>query len=291
MKLKFLLMPVSVIVSLVLIIWHIYPTWFGTEASSIKNIKIEIKKENDEISNIKQKRDNAIKLIQSLKENEESELLVEKYYPTYRNDEDVVNNINNIAFTEGVFLLNMGIDYKNIELLEDPVKVMALPLEKNPQGTVASTATSATAVAKESVATPAEVKSKIKYIKADLEIYGSYDQIKRFMISLNKAGLLNNVQSFKIYKKDNPESNVGESSEKASDVLNADLGVGFGYMISPKEEVASLLNKEMFNNSEFDFSSIIAKKDILTGNYRKSEIGETGSSNPFLSIAPASQDK
>ena len=279
MKLKFLLMPVSVIITLVLAIWYIYPSWFGVEPGSIKNVKSEIKKENDEISNIKRRKGNVDKLTQSLKTNESSELLVEKYYPTYRNDEDVVNNINNVAFAEGVFLLNMGIEYKSVELNEDPVRMMALPLEKS---AISASGADPSIDAIEDPTSLNGAKTKIKFIEANLGVYGNYDQIKRFMTSLNKVGLLDNIQSFKVYKKDNPDNKVNGSEVSASDVLNADIIVGFGYMISPKEEVASLLNKEMFNESEFDFSGIDSKRDILAGSYKSSEIGETGSSNPFL---------
>lgn len=100
------------------------------------------------------------------------------------------------------------------------------------------------------------------------------------MVSLNKIGLLNNIQSIKIYKKDNPSTTEGEKAP--ADFLNADIVAGFGYLISSDKQINVLLNNELFNRGEFNLVDIDSKRDILTGNYKRSEIGETGISNPFF---------
>lgn len=276
-------MPFSAVLSLVLIIGYIYPSWFGEDAGSIKNIKKEIKKESEELAEIKTKKSNIIKLSQSLSDNAEMESLINKYYPTYRNDEDVVNNINNIAFNEGVFLVNMGINYKKMESADSPSRIMALPLqvdETNPSAS-ADGISANPGFDENGNSLEEAAKSKIKFIEASLEIEGNYDQIKRFLTSLNKVGLLNNVQYFKIYKKEKQDT-VSEEDEVATDLLTADVIVGFGYLISSSKEIGSLLNSELFGRSEFNLSEIESSKSILTGNYKRSEVGEVGVANPFL---------
>ncbi len=267
-----------------LIIGYIYPSWFGEDVGSIKNIKSEIKKESDELSAVKMKKSNIDKLSQSLRNNPELESLINKYYPTYRNDEDVVNNINNIAFTEGVFLTDMSIDYKKIESSDNPNLVMAIPLQVD---SVVDTADSSTGgvvapnVDENGNSLEDLAKSRIKFIEADLEMNGSYEQIKRFLSALNKAGLLNNIQSFKLYKKENPSvTNNGE--EKPLDFLTADVIVGFGYLISSNKQIDSLLRADLFSKNSFNFYDADSKKSILIGNYKRSEVGEVGISNPFL---------
>lgn len=174
MKLKILLVPFSVVISLVLIIGYIYPGWFGEDAGSIKNIKKELEKENAELLTVKTKKENMEKLSQSLGNNVELESLINKYYPTYRNDEDVVSNINNIAFSEGVFLVNMGIDYKKIESADDPTRLMAIPLQIDNVGVAVAPADGsvvdpALTLMDENGNSLAEMaKSRIKFIEANL---------------------------------------------------------------------------------------------------------------------------
>lgn len=286
MKLKILLIPFSVVISLVLIIGYIYPSWFGEDVDSIKSIKKELDKENNELLTVRTKKSNIEKLSQSLIDNADLQSLINRYYPTYRNDEDVVSNINSIAFSEGVFLMDMGIEYKKIETADDPVRLMAIPLQvdvaSNPaplaDGSIVNPDLDENGNSLEDLA-----KARIKFIEASLEVSGNYEQIKRFTTSLNKVGLLNNIQSFKIYKKEEATSANNANEEKTSeDLLHADIVVGFGYLISSDKQISTLLNNNLFTKGEFDFYDIDNKISSLTGNYKQSEIGETGIANPFL---------
>lgn len=294
MKLKILLVPFAVVFSLVLIIGYIYPTWFGEDAESIKKIKIEIAKGTSELNTVKAKKDNANKLHQSLQENADLELLINKYYPNYRNDEDVVSNINNIAFSDGIFLKDMKVEYKKVEQSDDPIRVMAVPLQiDEPSISVATGADPNTPVLDESGDSLEDLaKAKIKFIEITLKIGGNYEQIKRFTTSLNRVGLLNNIQSFKIYR-DSDSANAAnktELSEGASaDSLIADIVVGFGYFASPNKSVSALLNSKIFEMNKFNFGEIDKYKGDLIGSYKQSEIGETGNQNPFLSRITTTQ--
>ena len=293
MKLKILLMPFSVVLSLVLIIGYIYPSWFGEDANSIKNIKNEIEKKNEELLIVRAKKGNMTKLTQSLQNNADLESLINKYYPTYRNDEDVVNNINNVAFSEGVFLVNMGIEYKKVEASDDPVRVMAIPLKMSnvennlvtPENVSVDGIGGEILLADENGILLTDLaKARIKFIEANLEINGNYDQIKRFLVSLNKVGLLNNIKSFEILK--NEKQETADDEENVSvDFLTAKTVIGFGYLISANRPINDLLSSDLFDKGEFNFYDVDSKRGILIGNYKKSEVGEVGISNPFLKEA------
>jgi len=293
MKLKILLMPFSVVLSLVLIIGYIYPSWFGEDANSIKNIKNEIEKKNEELLIVRAKKGNMTKLTQSLQNNADLESLINKYYPTYRNDEDVVNNINNVAFSEGVFLVNMGIEYKKVEASDDPVRVMAIPLKMSnvennlitPENVSVDGMGGEILLADENGILLTDLaKARIKFIEANLEINGNYDQIKRFLVSLNKVGLLNNIKSFEILK--NEKQETADDEENVSvDFLTAKTVIGFGYLISANRPINDLLSSDLFDKGEFNFYDVDSKRGILIGNYKKSEVGEVGISNPFLKEA------
>lgn len=288
-------MPLSVVLSLVIIIGYIYPSWFGEDANSIKNIKNEIEKKNEELLTVKAKKGNMTKLTQSLQNNADLESLINKYYPTYRNDEDVVNNINNVAFSEGVFLVNMGIEYKKIEASDDPVRVMAIPLKMSnvennlitPENMNVDGIGGEIPLTDENGVSIADLaKARIKFIEANLEINGNYDQIKRFLVSLNKVGLLNNIKSFEISKKEKQDT-VDDEESVSADFLTAKTVIGFGYLISANRPINDLLSSDLFDKGEFNFYDVDSKRSILIGNYKKSEVGEVGISNPFLKEAAA----
>lgn len=280
MKLKFLLMPVSVLVALILIIWHIYPTWFGSDTTSIKSLRSEILKNQKEISDIENKKNNIVSLTQIIDSGSEMVNMVMNYYPTSRKDEDVITNINNIAFGEGVYLEDMDIAYEKMDDTDDPIKTMSLrPIEKIEAPIDPSVV--ATEPAQITEEENLNLNSKINFVKADLVVNGNYDQIRRFLISLNKIGLLNNVQSF-VVSKDDTEAAANEESSSNPDSLKGEISIGFGYANASKENVSDLLNLPVLTKSDFDYFDIEKNSALLTGNYQKSDVGEAGLTNPFI---------
>jgi|GEM_PF-2015150 len=281
MKLKLLLIPFAVLMSLILVIWYIYPSLFGDDPNSIKNIRKEVSKIEGDIANIKNKKSNINKLTQAIESGGSLGDVVLNYYSNTRRDEDVINNLNNIAFNEGIYLDDIDLKYLKVDKSDDPVKVMSL--KKIEALTPATLSGGVTDIANQSQAdldiqTQELNGSRINYISVALKGSGDYSQIRNFLISVNKIGLLNKVQSFKIYK-----DVVGKENESSDpNKLKFDLTIGFGYFKESKEPVVNLLNSPVLGLNDFDLSEIEKSKDILTGNYQKSEIGETGLINPFI---------
>ena len=280
MKLKFLLVPFSVLMSLVLTIWYIYPTIFGDDPESIKNIRKEIGKVEGDIDNINQKKSNIGKLSQIIDSSGDLKDFVVNYYSTSRKDEDIINNINNVAFNEGIYIEDMDIKYLKMDQ-DDPIKTMSLkPIQpiatQVADSTVASTETVPIAANLDANGMPLNPNSRINYIGVDLKGSGDYGQIRNFLVSCNKIGLLNKVQYFKIAKE--------KSGEEGSDPnkLSFELTIGFGYFKESKDQVTDLLGSPTLNLNSFELDDIQKNKDILSGNYQKSEIGETGLLNPFI---------
>ena len=288
MKVSFLMMPFSVIVSIVIIIWHIYPAWMGDGVDSIRKIREENKALEKEINDIQNKKSNVSKLGVFLDSDDELKNLAQNYYSTSRNDEDIINSINNIAFNEGIYLDDMDLKYQKIKDNQSPLQVMSLknveeikiPLPENPTP-IAS---------KIDVEEPAPVvasakntlNSKINYVEVSLKSVGSYDQTKKFLISLNNVGLLNKIQSFNIEKSEKPKTDNPEATNNNEDMLESSIVIGFGYYDESKEKEEKLLYSKVLDKSSFDFSGIEGKEDILRGIYYKTEVTETGLPNPFM---------
>lgn len=284
MKLKFLMMPFAVIVSLVLVIWHIYPAWLGSDASSVSAIKAEIAKYEKDLSEIKGKKSAVSNLKNSMESDSANRDIVLNYYPNIRKDDDVINNINIIAFGEGVYLDDMDLDYLNIKENANPIRTMSLknvePIVVSVDPTLIPVAGQEVQPIVESIA-PTALNSKISYMATTLKGSGNYNQIKNFLISLNKIGLLNNVQSFTVTKEKTSSSSSTEVKDDDG-MLEFEATIGFGYFKPSKEVVSTLLNHPILKKSSFDFSVIQEKNTLLTGNYQKTEVGETSLANPFV---------
>ena len=281
MKLKLLLIPFSVLMSLVLIIWYIYPTIFGEDSSSIKNIKNEISKVENDIDNITKKKSNINKLSQIIESNSELKDFVSSYYSTSRKDEDVINNLNNVAFNEGIYIDDIDLKYLKMESQDDPIKVMSLkpiqPIIKNTDSVSMDNPSDLAGAVDPTTGVVENPNSRINYIGVSLKGFGDYNQIRNFLISVNKIGILNKIQYFKI-----SHEKTGQEEGADPNRLAFELAIGFGYFRESKDQVVDLLSSPTLDLSNLDLSDIEKNKDILVGNYQRSEIGETGLANPFI---------
>lgn len=280
MKLKILVMPFVFVIVIIVGIWYIYPTWFGEEKESIKNIKTEIAKKEIDLASIRERKQNIINLEKSLENNEQLSDMVINYYPFSRREEDVINNINDIAFREGVFILDLKVDYKKIEVKDDPIRLMALPPIKNIIKVDGVANTMGLEEENQEGGAVVDPNSRVNFIETNLKIYGTYDKIKNFMISLSKVGLLNNIQKFDVVKEEKEVSIEGQ--EVTGDGLVANVITGFGYTNVSKNKINTLLENNLFNSQEFKLSYIKDNEIMLRDNYQPTEIGETGLVNPFL---------
>ncbi|NCA94009.1 MAG: hypothetical protein EOM84_02395 [Sphingobacteriia bacterium] len=284
MKVSFLMMPFSVIVSIFIIIWHIYPAWMGDGVDSIKKNRAEIKELEDEISKIENRKSNISKLGVFLNSDDEFKNLVQNYYSTSRNDEDIINSINNIAFNEGIYLEDMDLEYVDLRDNEDPIVSMSLQKVEPIKIPQVETVGNLEGVDSPVIATTINksLNSKIKYIEVSLKTSGTYEQIKVFLKALNSVGILNKVQYFKINTRSGNQNSDEKKEFTNEDTLEALIKVGFGYYVESKEGAENLLYSKVFDSSQFNLSALEEKEDILRGIYYKTEVNEVGSSNPFV---------
>ena len=273
MKLKFLMMPAVIIISIILIIWFIWPTWFDDSSSdSIVSIKKEINVTQNEINKIKQKKTNIASLDQSLQDNSEDKDLITKYYPTTHREEDIMNKINHIAFSSGVYIDDLSVEYGKKTEKEKINKILEIPKNVVKISTVKS----------KTIASNKIIPQGPGLVSFQLKIYGNYDQIKKFLNALYPIGLLSNIQSFGIEKEDNKEEGGDDNAEDTSTLLTGKITVNFGYLKQRSSEIANLLEAPLFATNSFNFANIDEYKSLLLEKYPNSEVGETGESNPFF---------
>lgn len=275
MKVKFLLVPASIIVALVVAIWHVWPTWFDASISnSIKTLTADIEKKEIEINRIKEREKNINKLTVTLQEDSTTRDLVFNYYPIVRKEEDVINKINHVALGSGVFLTKVNVEYGKIDEKNNSSKILAIPVKK--EEVKAGSNNIEQAIANEKAL---KDLSK-KFVTLSIGTYGDYDQIKGFLAGLNATGILNNIQSFEIKKEENKNVATGEG-ESATGKLTAEIKVSFGYADKKNKKSSDLIDDALFESGSFNLEELNEKKNLMTEDYPNSEVGEMGSINPF----------
>ena len=301
MKLKFLLMPTTIIISIILVIWYIWPRIFNENAdNSVVTLKKEIKREKDELDKVNLQKNIITKLNGQLASNEDIDKLVAEYYPEKIKEEEIINKVNQAAFASGVFVFDMDIslDGKNKKSSfgqsDDLGKVLKISeIAKNKVKTPAKTAlTKDTTPKTKKIGRNKEKTNKWSagLISAKLDVFGNYDQIKSFLASLYSLGMLNNVQSFNIAIPDDTKQSA-TSSENANEegeagghskTLEAVTVINFAYQKRNPETLTDMLENSLFTVGGFRIAEIKQKEDLMKEKYPKIEIGSTGESNPFF---------
>ena len=285
MKIKFLLVPGAIIVSIVLMIWNIWPAWFASDLdNSIKNLRSDIKNDQLEIAKIKNRKNNIDLLNAELKKDSGNKNLIFNYYPVIRKEEDVVNKINHIALGSGVFLTEVSVEYGKVDEQNSSEKVLAIN-KKDEASTVLneeeylSNGGNTSLNEEDILAGQSGSNSSPAFITAKISIYGDYPQIKEFFASLYATGLLNNIRSVSISK----EKAQGAEGDVSSDGrLSAEATVSFGYMKKKNDPVIGLMDNPLFSSGKFDLGLLNEKKSLILEKYPNSEVGETGTANPFI---------
>lgn len=302
MKLKFLLMPTAIIISIILVIWYIWPRIFNENAdNSVVSLKKEIKREKDELDKVNLQKSMIAKLNGQLASNEDIDKLVAEYYPEKIKEEEIINKVNQAAFASGVFVFDMDIslDGKNNKKSafgqgDDLGKMLKISeIAKNKVKTPTKTALTKDTVPKtKKIGRNKEKTNKWSagLISAKLDVFGNYDQIKSFLTSLYSLGMLNNVQSFNIAIPDDTKQNATSSenaneegeSDGHSKTLEAITVINFAYQKRTPETLTDMLENNLFTVGEFRMAEIKEKEDLMKEKYPKIEIGLTGESNPFF---------
>lgn len=253
--------------------------WFDNSMEdSIVSINKNIKSVQLENDKIEQRKANITSLNKFLQNENEDKNLIESYYPEIRKEEDVISKINQIAFSTGVYVSEMNINYGNDASEEKINKSLAIP--KYISITEISPKNSTEIVA---VGIPTEKNILSKLVTVELKIYGNYDQIKGFLNTLYPIGLLSNIESFEI-KKDSSNQKKAEDNndENSSTLLSSNIVINFGYLKKGNAKLSDLLESPTIESDRFDFSIVDKFKDLLLEKYSNSEIGEVGESNPFF---------
>lgn len=246
MKLKILILPLVIVVIMYLTIWVIVPAYSDADAAGKRLIVAE-----DKLTDIKNKTDNANKLVQQLSFTSDQQNTLFQYLPENKREEEIISSINSIAAANGVSMLSLGLEAKADQQDQAVFEEEFVNANLSPE--------------QMSVMMPK--KTSAKNLSASITIVGEYAKIRNFVVSLNKFKRFNDIASLEIKRS-------GDENE----LLQANMAMSLNYL--PKIESIVGINNEIFGEGKFNMSVVDEIKKNTT-DVSKIEIGSRGRVNPF----------
>jgi hypothetical protein len=302
MKLKFLFVPISILASIILAIWYIWPTWFNPEGIKDYQKRIAIKK--CELDEANSKVGNAESLKNFLKSSDGviAATHINDYLINEEKKENIINNINYVVGSSSVSIA--GLSVENMKMDGADSQSLLLTEEKSNSKRKATISAGAQACLNDVTEKYGEIaavdvsyldpfasvgksnavptgteednqKNLTQAIKADISVVGTYKQLVVFLDNLYRMKMLNNVASIDISK----ESQEGEDGEAPSEYLSMKVSAYFGYLPKNGQTVLNF-DDPIFERGSFDLSAIEKMSKVVSA--PEIGMGETGKNNPFL---------
>ncbi len=246
MKLKLLITPIIIILAVVFTAAFILP-----KALEAKDSFDKFKKSKQELEKTLEKIEKAKKLGQELKTNTEKQNILLRYIPASKQEEEIINNLNAIAASEGLAVASLSPADKAEAATESALSENGVP------GTANAAAQSGKAM---------------EMANAEMDVVGNYDQIKAFLEKVGKMQRVVNILSLEISK-------VTTDQNADPNKLQASMDLGFGYL--EKVNIANA-NNEILDKGKFDMSVIEKIKNNAKTDFSGVEVGQTGKANPFI---------
>lgn len=272
MNVKILLFPLALVVVVWLAIWQIAPSY-----STMNQQKDLLNRSDQKLAEAQEKNKKADKLVESFNNATEDQKVIFNYLPKEKKEDEIINTIDTIAFTEGVALYNFSIT--------DAARNSSADLPVNIPGTSylpTSSAAPQTSMDENGIPTASPIpgaESPIVYPSANetnvgLEFVTNYEKLKSFLTKISNLKRFNKVNSLKISKATMAEGKTDPNS------LQIDLNLNFNYLLLSSSR--SILNEMTFQVKDFDNEAISAIKNKLNTDIIPVNIGQKGKTNPFL---------
>lgn len=249
MKVKILLVPLALVLSLGLCVWFVFPAYH-----EMRNQMNQLKKEKLQLSDLTQKEEKVKVLMSSLNENADKQSLVLKFLPDIRKEEEIIKNLNEIVTQEGLSVSNISV-HKPKTVVEEAI----IPeIEQSSESLVLNSA------------------PKINKFEVSLNIAGEYEKINNAMNKINALKRYNEVSGLKISKI------LSEKDTEATNNLKANFTLDFVYMDMEKIESIEDTNNPIFTTGKFNLSAIEKIQKLKNTEVLSVSLDATGKNNPFL---------
>lgn len=254
MKLKLLFVPLVAVLIVYLIILHVIPAYFG--ATGVSATKESLQKINAKVADIESKRANAAELANALNYNANQQVIIRRYLPEEKRDEEIVNSFSSMASDDDISISSIAV---GADLIAPAIEEIATNAPVKPVVASANTVADMVDVPSENLLQKFDVKVKV---------VGSYENIKKLIVDVTTLKRFNEIVSLKI-------TSVPENEE----LFIADMNIAFNYV----RKLTSVFNvdRKIFADKNFDMSIIADIENTTSAEVSPVTVGDLGRTNPF----------
>lgn len=241
MRLKVLIVPTFLALTLILIIGYIKP-----DINEIFTKRTDIATQNELLSKVSSTIEHTASLNSSLDREKKSEDFLLQYLPATLTEDQTVNDVSYLASQAGLVVSEMD--------LKKATEVATVNIA--PDGSVIESSST----------------SDIKTFQFAGSVLGSYENIKKFFGQVTHMNRFQKVQLFSIQKNEQAGATSNTTDLKGTFVID------FGYL--PNKPVASALDIPIFRSTELNFSDVATLQEKTTS-VPPLEMENSGKPNPF----------
>jgi Tfp pilus assembly protein PilO len=265
MKIKILLAPAIIVITIVLCIWMVYPA-YTDGVNGVKEKYQKLKEQTRLSDNLDKQIGNVGKLSASLKANTSRNSVVFGYIPQDKEEEKIIESLNLLAKDSGLSVLNISVFEMKNEV--DPNLNIATPAVAPALSGATSDAFTQPIAA--TIVTP-------RKIKTDLVVLGDYGGVKVLVEKIQKMNRFNKFSALEIRTLLKEDQTVSES-------LSVKMTLEFNYLKELDKLAEQDIDNPIFSTGAFDMQvidNISKNKSIEVKNVLP---GQKGTANPFLMI-------
>ncbi len=161
MKIKILVVPFLLVLTVILCIWLVYPV-YSNGNNGLKEKYAQLKKEKNKLKGVQNKSNNVKKLFGEITSSSENLNILYEFIPLNSKEEEIEDNINYLASVAGLSVLKISLN----EINNNSLKKSDVGMNVN----------------------------------ANVDVSGNYEALKKFIDSLNKLRRYSNIETFSIAK-------------------------------------------------------------------------------------------
>jgi len=258
MRLKILIFPLSLALSVIILIFLAKPEW-----DSIQTTKLQLAESQQKLDEVMEKKKNIENLTRIYDQNQDVVSYINSYLPSKREEEDAIHAINYMATGSAVILSNLNLEIDTNKAAPVP------PVQDAAAGGAEAQAASAPEI---------PVLSTVKF-KASIS--GNYEGIRTFLDRASKLEMFNSLDALKIEKnKKSMQSSEGEEIQMPEDLLLLEMDISLGQL--KEVEVGNNYFSPLFSESSFNLAAYDKLKSEISQQIPALEAGGEGRTNPFL---------
>lgn len=268
MKVKVLLVPLFITISIALVIWFVYPAVTnGTDG--LKETYEQLQKEKKLVSELDVKSQNVQKLMAQIASGTEEKNTLFQFLPEDAKEEEIIDNLNFLAGNNELPVIDLSVtqpkkEELSPEMTEAIVEVGSdLPVQSSGAENLLDAGTGIAKVI------PAPVA---KNLEVSFSVIGSYDKMKALLDKVGKLERFNKIETLEIKRPD------GEGVP--ADLLQMKAVLTFNFF--KKKAVLSDIENKVFGLAQFDMGAISDIKNSRSVDVLKLNIEQSGKANPFL---------